>query len=162
VPYGPPEGLSAQFISTVAGGAGDAIWVGTWRSSLHLLRQGVFERQNLPGGDLTNLIRTMAFAPDGSFWHSDFYGLTRSTGGRRTNYTGEQLGRPPSTHAMIFDRRARLWLGNLDGLLEYRQGLITAPGISHLRNRAVRCLLETRDGPSGPVRGKAYIGSVAT
>lgn len=33
VPYGPPEGLSAQFISTVAGGAGDAIWVGTWEAA---------------------------------------------------------------------------------------------------------------------------------
>lgn len=120
----------------------------------------MFERQNLPGGDLTNLIRTMAFAPDGSFWHSDFYGLTRSTGGRRTNYTGEQLGRPPSTHAMIFDRRARLWLGNLDGLLEYPQGLINAPGISHLPNRAVRCLLETRDGAvwAGTRKGLYRIG----
>lgn len=146
VPYGPEEGLDAQFLSTVTGNRQNGILVGSWRSGVHRLKDGRFAAVPLGFPVETTLIRAMAFAPNGDLWFSDWAALHHESPHGHTVYRGAQLGHDPSAHAILFGRNGSLWLGGLDGLYAYTEPDLPAHPPIRWSDRQIHCLLEARDG----------------
>jgi signal transduction histidine kinase/sugar lactone lactonase YvrE len=146
VPYGPREGLGAQFLSVVAGDGVDGLWIGSWRTGLHHLRAGSFTKLDLGDQESTTLISVVAVAPDGSLWYADWQKLNHSRNGKVHSFLPEQLGHTSRVLAILFDRKGRMWLGHVDGVDVYESADITAPYSRKVQAHHVRCLLEARDG----------------
>lgn len=145
VPYGPEEGLDAQFLSTVIGTRRNEILVGSWRSGVHRLRNDRLEPMPLGFPVETTLIRAMAFAPNEDLWFSDWSSLHRVSPRGQTVFRRDQLRHNPSAHAILFDREGALWLGGVDGLYVYAGADLRNPP-RQLSDQPVHCLLEAEDG----------------
>lgn len=146
VPYGPPEGLGAQFLSVVAGDGKDGLWVGSWRSGMHQMRKEHFTRYSLGSEEATTLIASIAVAPDGSLWYADWRKLNHATERGVLSYWPQTLGHRSRAEAILFDRQGRMWVGEAGGVHVYAGADISAPEKTWMRDHHVRCLLEARDG----------------
>jgi ligand-binding sensor domain-containing protein/signal transduction histidine kinase len=144
--HGPEEGLGAQFVSTVAGGPDGSLWLGTWRSGLHRLKDGTFQRVNLGEPDLTTLVRSVAISPDQTVYMSDWHKLRHFDGSKWRNFTRAELGHNPNANVILIDPDDTKWIGTPDGLYQYPPGAIRAPGRPRLRHRAIHCLLRAKGG----------------
>lgn len=171
VPFGPPEGLDAVFVSSVAGHPARGLWIGTWRQGMHRLAAGVFENLPLHFDVATTLLRAIAFAPDGAAWFSDWEGRLHHLPAKgdlllpEHIYTTAMLGYNGSVRTMRFDRHGGLWVGAIEGLFHYPSGTVTTARVPRLANREIRALLEAKDGTiwAGSLRGLAAIrGNHAT
>jgi|GEM_PF-2353528 len=153
VPYGPPEGLSANYLSVVAGDGKQGLWIGSWRSGTHHYSQGGFAPQDIGSDEGTTLIRSIAPAPDGSLWCAEWYRLTHLSAKERTSYDAEQLGHSSNVEAILFDRSQRMWLATSKGLYVYDQPSVESRRTDLLPNQRVRTLLEDR-------KGRMWVGSM--
>ncbi len=146
IPYGPEEGLDAQFLSTVIGAHRNEILVGSWRRGVHRLKNGRIEAVPLGFPVESTLIRAMAFAPNGDLWFSDWRSLHHDSPRARTVYLQEHPRHDPSAHAILFGRNGSLWLGGIDGLYVYSDANLLAHPPKQWSDRQIHCLLEAADG----------------
>ena len=136
------------------------LWLATARGLMRLdPRRGTIERVAL--GSYSNAgIRSLMLARNGALWigTADNGALRYSPGDGEVLHYGYRDGDPhqlshPAVHAMLEDRRGRIWLGTGDGLdlldpangqlRHFRHG-INAPG--SLPGNLVRALLQAADG----------------
>ncbi len=157
VPYGPEEGLDAQFLSTVTGNHQREIWVGSWRSGVHRIRNGLVEAIPLDFPVSTTLIRSMAFAPDGDLWFSDWTSLHHVSAHGPADYRVGDLRHGSPAHAILFDRHGDLWLGGMDGLFVYSNASLRGQSPRQLSDRQIHCLLEAKDGTIWVGTGKGLM-----
>lgn len=171
VPYGPPEGLDALFVSHVAGHPKHGLWIGTWRRGMHRFRDGGFQLLPLRFPVETTLLRALTFAPGGGVWFSDWGGGLHHLPDSQRKPEIEQvfnsaaLGYNASVRCMLFDRSGGFWVGSIEGLFHYPEGVVTAKAVPRIAQREIRALLEARDGTiwAGTLRGLTAIrGTTAT
>jgi len=155
----PPDQPPAR-VMALARGADGQIWVATGHGLLRLdPRQGTLERVAL--GRYTEAgIRSLMLARSGALWigTSNNGALRYSPGDGEVLHYGYRDGdlhqlSHPAVHAMLEDRRGRIWLGTGDGLdlldptsgrLRHFRHDIKAPG--SLPGNLVRALLQAADG----------------
>jgi signal transduction histidine kinase/ligand-binding sensor domain-containing protein len=171
VPYGPPEGLDALFVSHVAGHPKQGLWIGTWRRAMHRYQDDRFQLLDLRFPVETTLLRALTFAPGGGVWFSDWGGQLHHLPDPKGKLELEEvfdssaLGFNASVRCMLFDRAGGFWVGSVEGLFHYPDGSVRTRGIRRLAQREIRALLQARDGTiwAGTLRGLTAIrGDTAT
>jgi signal transduction histidine kinase/ligand-binding sensor domain-containing protein len=171
VPYGPPEGLDALFVSHVSRHPAQGLWIGTWRRGMHRFKNGRFQMLDLRFPVETTLLRALTFAPGGGVWFSDWGGQlhhlphAEGTLGPEQAFTSSALGYNASVRCMLFDRAGGFWVGSVEGLFHYPDGSVGTGAVRRIAQREIRALLESQDGTiwAGTMRGLTAIrGTVAT
>ncbi len=148
VPYGPDEGLSALFVSTVTPSRHDTAWFGSWRSGLYELTRAGFRKEPIPIPDLETTIRSAAQTPRDELLISTIQGVFRRSPSGVWSKEPDDPSFPGFILAMLTDRAGQFWVGGVSGLMQYPRGQVAPNGFHRLQGAVVHALVED---PSGPI-----------
>lgn len=144
--FGTREGLASDAITTVVQDRSGTLWVGTQGSGLNAvhLHQGGVGSELFPGpgrasdairtfsvknGMTSDVILSLAAAPDGSLWAGTPDGLNRIRGNRIATYTSADGLPDDFIRSLLVDTDGSLWIGTRHGLAHWTMGTGIQPKI---------------------------------
>src|SRR5262249_3644445 len=145
--------------SSVSGDARGNLWMGTYRSGLYRLQDGLAARQRTPVPELDLVISALAHDDD-SLWVGGWGGLFRYANGRYTSYSEQLPAGCTGALAIAFDRARTFWLGCAGGLYRFPSGEPRKDAAATLLGgSAVRSIVAAGDGTiwAGSSAGLAHI-----
>ncbi len=143
--FGEREGLSSDQTTTVVEDRAGTLWVGTPGSGLNALRpQGdargasfsspgfAVRRYSVVDGLASNVILSLAAAPNGDIWVGTPDGLNRIRAGGIATFTSADGLPDDFIRSLLVDRDGSLWIGTRRGLTHWkeRSGQSLAPNIA--------------------------------
>jgi len=119
-PLGAREGLSSDNTTTVVEGAAGVLWTGTSGSGLNAIRSGIVTRKyTVHDGLLSEIILSLAPAPNGDLWVGTPDGLNRIHKGRIDGYTSADGLADDFIRSLLVDSDGSLWIGTRRGLTHW-------------------------------------------
>lgn len=142
------EGPAPNCVWSLAAGAGDTIWFGTWGDYLGRLAGGRLTWLGAAAGLSHDVVLAVHPARDGSVWVGTLGGGLNRLRGDVAEVFDTARGLPDHhVNAIVEDRTGTLWVGTVGGLAALRDGRLTtwttANGLSHDH---VRAILPDSDG----------------
>jgi ligand-binding sensor domain-containing protein/signal transduction histidine kinase len=130
---GTREGLSSDATTTVVEDGAGTLWVGTADSGLNAMRtapDGSFATRNytVRDGLLSNVILSLAAAPNGDLWVGSPDGLNLIRRGRVDSFTSADGLADDFVRSLLVDADGSLWIGTRRGLTHW----LNAPSGRHM------------------------------
>ncbi len=131
---GSREGLSSNQITAVVEDAGGTLWVGTQQDGLNALRPAKQDGKTVAGGSLpagavrkysvreglaSDIVLSLAAAPNGDLWVGTPDGLSRIRGGRIATFTSADGLPDDFIRSLLVDTDGSLWVGTRRGLTHW-------------------------------------------
>jgi signal transduction histidine kinase/ligand-binding sensor domain-containing protein len=121
---GAREGLSSDGATTVVEDRAGLLWVGTSGSGLNVLRRSVTGTKTVRSytvrdGLLSDVILSLAAAPNGDLWVGTPDGLNRIRGGRIDAFTSADGLPDDFIRSLLADADGSLWIGTRRGLTHW-------------------------------------------
>ena len=121
---GKREGLSSDATTTVVEGAKDKLWVGTSGGGLNALRLGIIKAgetkiYSVRDVLLSDVILSLAAAPNGDLWVGTPDGLNRIRGSAVDSYTSADGLPDDFIRSLLVDADGSLWIGTRRGLTHW-------------------------------------------
>jgi ligand-binding sensor domain-containing protein/signal transduction histidine kinase len=136
---GAREGLSSDAVSAVVEDAAGTLWVGTQEGGLNALRRNgnalpAFEsfsirHDSVRDGLASDVILSLAAAPNGDLWVGTPDGLSRIRRGSASTYTSADGLPDDFIRSLLVDADGSLWIGTRRGLVHWLNGA-GAPGVA--------------------------------
>jgi ligand-binding sensor domain-containing protein/signal transduction histidine kinase len=145
IPFGPPEGLTAEYAANVLAARNGDLWMGSWGKGLFRLRNGRLESVPLPGTPPTMPIRALAQNRRGVIWVGTWFNGIYSYDG--TEFHHYLLGTESPGNAVssiVGDDQGTLWVGTYTGLMRFPGGVPTAGlGETLLPGQLITCMTQS-------------------
>ncbi|MGH9606515.1 MAG: ligand-binding sensor domain-containing protein, partial [Terracidiphilus sp.] len=135
VTFGAREGLASDATTTVVEGGAGTLWVGTSGSGLEAIRLGedgtgdeVFPKKEgirtytVEDGLASNVILSLAAAPNGDVWVGTPDGLNRIRRGRIETFSSADGLPDDFIRSLLVDADGSLWIGTRRGLAHWASG----------------------------------------
>jgi ligand-binding sensor domain-containing protein/signal transduction histidine kinase len=122
---GAREGLSFDATTAVVEDLAGTLWVGTSGGGLDALGRGgtgAIRNYTVRNGLLSDVILSLAAAPNGDLWVGTPDGLNRIRGGSITSYTSADGLPDDFIRSLLADADGSLWIGTRRGLTHWTQG----------------------------------------
>ncbi len=119
------EGLSSDRITTVVEDEAETLWVGTQEDGLNALHRDepagwrVARTFSVNNGLASNVILSLAAAPDGDLWVGTPDGLNRIHGNRVDTFTSADGLPDDFIRSLLIDADGSLWIGTRRGLTHW-------------------------------------------
>ncbi len=154
------EGLASDAVTAVVEDRAGALWVGTQGAGLSALTRGGSESISGPGnwakngpgmartwtvrdGLMSDLILSLAAAPNGDLWVGTPDGLSRIRGGRVESFTSADGLPDDFVRSLLADSDGSLWIGTRRGLVHW----MDVPGsAAQLHSQPKMAILTQADG----------------
>jgi signal transduction histidine kinase/ligand-binding sensor domain-containing protein len=122
---GAREGLSFDGTTTVVEDKAGALWVGTSGGGLNAVRRsnGAVKNYTVRNGLLSDVILSLAAAPNGDLWVGTPDGLNRIRGGSIASFTFADGLPDDFIRSLLVDADGSLWIGTRRGLTHWTGGL---------------------------------------
>ena len=121
------------------------IWVGTNGGGLNRFRNKKFSTLTTNDGLASNLVFSLAEAPDNVLWVGTHKALSRLQDGKFTNFTKKDGLPNDSITALYVDSRGTLWIGTRGGLSRYNtRAFVNFTTRDGLSNDVVQTIFEDR------------------
>ena len=148
IPYGPPEGLTAEYAANVLSARNGDLWMGSWGKGLFRLRDGRLESVALPGTPMTMPIRALAQDRSGNIWVGTWFnGIYSYDGHAFHHYLLGTESPGNAVSSIVGDSQGTLWVGTYTGLLRFAGGA-PAPGLGEvlLPGQLITCMSQDSNG----------------
>jgi len=114
------DGLASDNTTAVVEDAAGALWVGTRGSGLTAMRQGVPPRRwGVHEGLLSEVVLSLAAAPNGDLWAGTADGLSRIRHGQVASFTSADGLPDDFIRSLLVDPDGSLWIGTRRGLTHW-------------------------------------------
>lgn len=154
------DGLTSERVTTVVEDRGGTLWAGTQEDGLNGLRRGeggegwrVSRSLTVNNGLASNVILSLAAAPDGDLWVGTPDGLSRIRGNKVDTFTSADGLPDDFVRSLLVDADGSLWIGTRRGLTHW------AVGKSGLGGQGSGAGMETYTRASG--LGSDLVGAMA-
>jgi signal transduction histidine kinase/ligand-binding sensor domain-containing protein len=122
---GTREGLSSESTTAVMEDGAGMLWVGTQESGLNVLRRsgsrmGLARTWNVGSGLASDVILSLAAAPNGDVWVGTPDGLNRIRGGSVATFTSIDGLPDDFIRSLLIDADGSLWIGTRRGLTHWK------------------------------------------
>jgi signal transduction histidine kinase/ligand-binding sensor domain-containing protein len=135
---GAREGLSSDATTTVVEDNAGTLWVGTNGAGLNALKPGAaginagpVKTYSVGNGLLSDVILSLAAAPNGDLWVGTPDGLSRIRGGKIDSFTSADGLPDDFIRSLLVDTDGSLWIGTRRGLTHWAYRT-SGPGGAHM------------------------------